>query len=119
MHYVAYFAIVGSVLLGLLFFADAKLGPPGPMPLGTSFAGIAPPKRPDPGAQILTVREVPLPEVAAMASSEAASAAPILLSAQKKPTINKSTKKQKSKQVARRTGNVYAQTATESFGRVW
>lgn len=125
MHYVAYFAVVGSVLLGLLFFADARLGPPGAMRLSTTFVGIAPVKRPGPATQILTVRgealEVPATALieAASAQPRSAQASPIVLSAQKKSTLVKTAKKQKSRTVARASNaTVYAQT-TQNYGRVW
>jgi hypothetical protein len=57
MPLLAYFAFVAPVLFGLLFVAEATMGPPGPMPLTTSATGIPAAFVAPKTAPILTVRE--------------------------------------------------------------
>ena len=68
MPLLAYFTVVGSVLVGLLFVAEAQLGPPTSLSVSTNFYGVPQPWKPE-SVAILTVREAPAPQIA---KSEAA-----------------------------------------------
>lgn len=57
MPILAYFAFVVPALVGLLFFAEAMMGPAGPMPLTTASTGIPAAFVAPKTAPVLTVRE--------------------------------------------------------------
>src|SRR5262249_52849293 len=71
MPLLAYFGLVGSLLIGLLYVAEAQLGPPSQtVGLSTNFHGIpAPHKVASTRAQILTVREAPAPPMEKLAQT--------------------------------------------------
>lgn len=101
-----YFAVMGPVLLGLLWLADAKLPPPGPLANSTNFYGLqlghVTPQVPN-----LTVASAPEPDMtsaAVLAAAPEPTAAPnvqtpnvqVSSTAAAKPATSK-----KSKRVAR------------------
>ncbi len=63
MPLLAYFGLVGSILVGLLYVAEAQLGPP-PKAVGlsTNFHGIPAPYK-EASTRILTVRDAPAPPI--------------------------------------------------------
>ena len=63
MPLLAYFGVVGSILVGLLYVAEAHLGPP-PRSVGlsTNFHGLPVPYK-EASTRILTAREAPAPPV--------------------------------------------------------
>jgi hypothetical protein len=70
MPLLAYFGVVGAVLLGLLFVAEAQLGPSTqPLAISTNFHGLPAPYKAQP-TQILTVRDAPAPAIAATALAQ-------------------------------------------------
>jgi hypothetical protein len=70
MPLLAYFGVVGAVLLGLLFVAEAQLGPPAPsLAISTNFYGLPAPYKAAP-TQVLTVRDAPAPNMAANALAQ-------------------------------------------------
>lgn len=123
----AYFVVVGSVLLGLLYVAEAQLGPPAPLTISTNFHGLPAPWKAPASTPILTVRDAPAPNMAqfAFAQSEVAAerSRPGLAKADADSKANKARKpaaKTASKHNAGR--NLYAQSATASrqtYGTVW
>jgi hypothetical protein len=68
MPLLAYFTVVGSLLVGLLYVAEAQFGPPTSLSVSTNFYGVPQPWKPE-SIAILTVREAPAPQIA---KSEAA-----------------------------------------------
>ena len=67
----SYFAVVGSVLVALLFVADAKLPKQGPALVSSDVYGLPKPWRPDPAKLNLAANPAPAPDM----SSEAVKAA--------------------------------------------
>lgn len=64
MPLLAYFGLVGSILIGLLYVAEAQLGPPPPLVgLSTNFHGLPAPYKVA-STRILTVRDAPAPPIA-------------------------------------------------------
>jgi len=71
MPLLAYFGVVGAVLLGLLFVAEAQLGPPAqPLSISTNFYGLPPPYK-SASTSVLTVRDAPAPVMAALPDTSA------------------------------------------------
>jgi hypothetical protein len=63
MPLLAYFGIVGSILIGLLYVAEARLGPASPsVGLSTNFHGLPAPFK-EASTRILTARDAPAPPV--------------------------------------------------------
>jgi hypothetical protein len=67
----SYFAVVGSVLVALLFVADAKLPKQGPALVSSDVYGLPKPWRPDPPKLNLAANPAPEPDM----TSEAVKAA--------------------------------------------
>lgn len=67
----AYFTVVGSILLGLLYVAEARLGPPKNLSISTNFHGLPEPWKSAKAPSILTVRDAPVPEIASAAFAQA------------------------------------------------
>ena len=67
----SYFAVVGSVLVALLFVADAKLPKQGPALVSSDVYGLPKPWRPDPAKLNLAANPAPEPDM----TSEAVKAA--------------------------------------------
>jgi hypothetical protein len=86
MPILAYFAFVAPALVGLLFVAEAMMGPPGPMPLTTSATGIPVAFVAPKTAPILTVREGVVADLPKDAGSYAlASTGPVVAAAPAQP----------------------------------
>lgn len=65
MPLLAYFGLIGSILIGLLYVAEAQLGPP-PQTVGlsTNFHGLPAPYKVASATRILTARDAPAPYIA-------------------------------------------------------
>lgn len=62
MPLLAYFVVVGSLLVGLLYVAEAQLGPPTSVSISTNFHGLPQPWK-SAAVPILTVRDAPAPDM--------------------------------------------------------
>jgi hypothetical protein len=62
MHIVIYFFVVGTALLALLFYADAKMEPRGPLAINNEFVGLPAPWH-GPAAQNLASTPAPSPDM--------------------------------------------------------
>ena len=61
MPILAYFATVGSLLLGLLYVAEAQFGPPTSLNISSEFHGLPAPWKAQDSIKILAAREAPVP----------------------------------------------------------
>jgi hypothetical protein len=132
-----YFALVGSVLVGLLYVAEARLGPPKSLSISTSFHGLPAPFKGQRSAAILTARDAPVPDMTGMnpqsaavtqpsmkpqAVSQQVMSQPIMAQAADTPPP-KTAQVRKSKKPAKTarkkaSGNMYAQTQQRQYGGV-
>ena len=121
MPLLAYFGLVGSILVGLLYVAEAQLGPP-PKSVGlsTNFHGLPAPYKEASlsRTRILTVREAPAPpaveERVAQATVTPSATAPtkiVVRPKAKKVAKGPKTPRQNIGQ------NIFAQSSTPFFGR--
>lgn len=122
MPVLAYFGVVGSLLLGLLYLAEAKLGPPTALAVSTEFHGLPAPWKSKNSVQILTARNAPAPDMPAARAAEPA--APPALEPPKKTRHAGVPKKKKTARAAPQDGsrNRYAQSGAgphQSYGTVW
>jgi hypothetical protein len=76
MPILSYFAVVGSVLVALLFVADATLEKSGPLPFNNESVGLPKPWQPDTTGSILTAMPAPEPDMTSAAVRAAAPPAP-------------------------------------------
>ena len=127
MPLLAYFGVVGAVLLGLLFVAEAQLGPPAqPLSMSTNFYGLPAPYKANP-TPTLTVRDAPSPVMPATALAQHTPApsaaaqpamsgeAPLKIRVTKAPAKPKKTAKQ-----AKPPRNLFASSGSPSQAhRVW
>ena len=67
MPILSYFAVVGSVLVALLFVADATLEKSGPLPFNNESVGLPKPWQPDTKGSILTATSAPEPDMTSAA----------------------------------------------------
>jgi hypothetical protein len=92
MPILSYFAVMGSVLVALLFVADATLEKSGRLPNNSQFTGL--PKAWDPKTQILASNPAPEPD---MTSDAVKAAAPLVVAATNSavatPTVKPHAKK--------------------------
>jgi len=114
MPILAYFATVGTILMGMIMLAENAIGPPSPLWFSTSFQGL-PPQRWIPPPEIPAARDVP------PSPSEALAFAPITKQAEL-PTKHKT--KQKKMEIARpgakgADSNYYMRLAQENRGKSW
>jgi hypothetical protein len=68
----SYFAVIGSVLVALLFVADATLEKSGPLPFNNESVGLPKPWHPEPKSSILTAMPAPEPDMTSAAVRAAA-----------------------------------------------
>ncbi len=134
----AYFAVVAPALLALLFVAEAQLGQPRAKALAysTEFHGLPKPFKAPKGVAVLTVREAPAPDPAALGGAVAAAAEqPIMAQATgpeakpqpertaKRRTASKKTRQQQ--QQAQQQAwqnpprNMFARAPQRQHGVVW
>ena len=76
MPILSYFAVVGSVLVALLFVADATLEKSGPLPFNNESVGLPKPWQPDTKGSILTATSAPEPDMTSAAVRAATPPAP-------------------------------------------
>ena len=67
MPILSYFAVAGSVLVALLFVADATLEKSGPLPFNNESVGLPKPWQPDTKGSILTATSAPEPDMTSAA----------------------------------------------------
>lgn len=72
MPILSYFAVAGSVLVALLFVADATLEKSGPLPFNNESVGLPKPWQPDTKGSILAAPSAPEPDMASVAVRAAA-----------------------------------------------
>jgi hypothetical protein len=72
MPILSYFAIVGSMLVALLFVADATLEKSGPLPFNNESVGLPKPWHPEAKSSILTATSAPEPDMTSAAVRAAA-----------------------------------------------
>ncbi len=122
-----YFAVVGSLLLGLLYVAEARLGPPASLSISTSFHGLPAPFKGQ-RSVILTARDAPMPDMSGMNAPSsivvhASMAQPIMARATdtKLPKTAQVKKTKKPAKVARKKagGNRFAQSPRPGGGVIW
>jgi hypothetical protein len=113
MPILSYFAVVGSILVALLFVADATLEKSGPLPFNNESVGLPKPWHPDSKNSILTAMPAPEPDMtstavrAAAPSAPASAAMPAVAAAAKAEAVPQRTAKhdpapKKPKRVARK-----------------
>jgi hypothetical protein len=81
MPLLAYFGVVGSVLVGLLYVAEAQLGPPTSLSISTNFHGLPAPWKAKSSIAILTVRDGPAPDMSSTNVVQSAAKTPVAQSA--------------------------------------
>jgi hypothetical protein len=116
MPLLAYFGVVGSILVGLLYVAEAQLGPPTTLSITTNFYGLPPPYKAA-SAPILTVRNAPAPDM-----SKPVVAQPAVFEAQPPRTRIASERKTKKPQKAHRqtvSRHLFADSDPRKNHRVW
>jgi hypothetical protein len=118
MPLLAYFVGVGAILVGLLFVAEAQLGPAKPLTLTTNFYGLPAPYKAA-STPVLTVRDAPAPEIpqTAMAAARPGDQAPLKIHVTKMPT----PKKKVARAPTKPKPNLFAATGAGSGNthRVW
>jgi len=127
-----YFTVVGSLLLGLLYAAEAHLGPPKSLSISTSFHGLPAPFKSQSSVAILTARDAPVPDMSSMNAQSPVVAKPLVaqqaispqIMAQaantKLPKTAQAQKSKKSSKVAgkKASGNLFAQSQQRQYGGV-
>src|SRR5687767_13886457 len=96
MPLLAYFAVVGSVLVGLLYVAEAQLGPPTSLSISTNFHGLPVPWKSVASTPILTVRDGPAPDISKVNVAQSVVDAPL-------PNATKTTAEKKNKKARKPT----------------
>jgi hypothetical protein len=76
MPILSYFAVAGSVLVALLFVADATLEKSGPLPFNNESVGLPKPWQPDTKGSILAATSAPEPDMTSAAVRAATPPAP-------------------------------------------
>ena len=103
----SYFALMGSVLVALLFVADATLEKSGRFPNNSQITGL--PKAWDPKTQVLAANPAPEPD---MTSDAVKAAAPLVVaatnSAAATPTVKPHAKKSARRPLPEQAGQRYA-----------
>ena len=125
MPLLAYFAVVGTILMGMIMLADTAIGPPPPLPFSTNFSGLPQHRKTPP--EIPTARDVPPPAMTASVIPQAMtpSVAQALAFAQSTKRTKLAGKQKTTKmEVARHEekgadGNYYMRLARENYGRSW
>lgn len=119
----AYFAVVGSILMGMIMLAETAIGPPPPLWFSTNFNGL--PQRWKAPPDIPTARDVPPPAMTASIIPQAVTPSEALAFAkstkpEKLAAKHKTTKKQVARSEAKGAdGNYYMRLAQENYGRGW
>jgi hypothetical protein len=116
MPLLAYFVVVGSVLVGLLYVAEAQLGPPTSLSISTNFHGLPAPWKAAASAPILTVRDGPAPDMSKMNVAQSAVETQV-----PPPKAAKASKKTRKPPKPNPERNLFAHStvAPRSYGTVW
>lgn len=111
MPLLAYFGIVGSILIGLLYVASAQLGPPSRLSVTSDFHGLPAPYKAQ-SRPILTVRDAPAPDMPATTVAQpAVTADPQPAQPAKTAKVAKKTNKKSTKTARHDAGrNLFAET---------
>src|ERR1700750_721939 len=105
MPILSYFAVVGSVLVALLFVAYATMDKHGPMPFNSEFAGMPKPWRAETPNTILAATPAPEPDMKSEAVLAAAPPAPQVAEASPKTEAVKPEHIQPAKKVVKRVAH--------------
>ena len=128
MPLLAYFSVVGFALLGLLYVAEAQLGPPKSLDISTNFHGVPQPwKAARAPVPVLTVRDAPVANFGteASAQSKVEEAQPPKAEATPAPRqVTKVAKSKRPQKTARKfkneSGNLFAHSIAPRPGAtVW
>ncbi len=127
MPLLAYFAVVGVALLGLLYVAEAQLGPPKSLDISTNFHGVPQPwKAAKARAPVLTVRDAPVANIAteAFAQSKVEKVSPKADAAPNPRKVTRVAKSKRTQKSARKikhdSGNVFAHSvAPRPRATIW
>ena len=116
MPLLAYFGVVGSILVGLLYVAEAQFGPPASLSISTNFYGLPAPYKAA-SAPILTVRDAPAPDMSKPVAAQPAVSEP-------RPVTTKTASERKTKkpQKAYRhtvSRHLFAESSPGKNHRVW
>ena len=120
MPILSFCAVVGVVLLGLIYFAEDMLGPSRQLSVSTNFHGLPQPYKVGHSAEVLTVRQAPAPQ--ASAGEQALAQAPFEVVPPKKVALtSKSGKTKKASKVVRTQprSESYAHAIDNNFPRMW
>ena len=116
MPLLVYFVGVGTILVGLLFVAEAQLGPAKPLSVATNFYGLPAPYK-APSTPVLTARDAPAPEIPQAMAAARPGDQPLKIHVTKMPT----PKKKVVRAPAKPNPNLFADTGA-AYGkthRVW
>lgn len=128
MPLLAYFSVVGLALLGLLYVAEAQLGPPKSLDISTNFNGVPQPwKAARAPAPVLTVRDAPVANIGteAFAQSKVEEAQPPKAEAAATPRkVTRVAKSKRAQKSARKnkndSGNLFAHSIAPRPGAtIW
>ena len=122
MPLLAYFGVVGSVLVGLLYVAEAQLGPPTSLSISTNFHGLPAPWKAKPSIAILTVRDGPAPDVATTSVVQSAVETQARAPSAAKTASAKKPKKTSKAARQNTSRNLFAHSAVaprHNYGAVW
>jgi hypothetical protein len=119
MPLLAYFVVVGSALVGLLYVAEAQLGPPTSLSVSTEFHGLPAPWKAAPSSPILTVRDGPAPDMSKMNVAQS----PVETSPARETKTHDGRKAKKTRKAAKQKAdrNLFAHSAVapRPYGAVW
>jgi hypothetical protein len=119
MPLLAYFAVAGSILVGLLFVAEAQLGPATSLNISTDFHGLPVPFKAE-AAPILTARDAPAPDLPKTVAAQPSVSKP---PPPPKMTTASARKTKKNQKTVRHKANrnLYAESSVraEKSHRVW
>jgi len=125
MPFLAYFAVVGPILMGMIMLADIAIGPPPPLWFSNNSQGL--PQQRIPPPEIPTAQAVPPPPMTASIIPQAvkpsvAQASAFAQSAKRTKLAGKykTTKIKVARHEAKGAdGNYYMRVAQENYGKSW
>ena len=121
MPLLAYFGVVGSILAGLLYVAEAQLGPPKTSSVSTNFHGLPAPFKAPASTRVLTAQDAPAPDLSTVATVQPAAADARAAARSTTKVAGAKTQKKSTKTVTYKVNrNQYAHTYNpRPFGFVW
>ena len=121
MPLLAYFVVVGSVLVGLLYVAEAQLGPPTSLSISTNFHGLPAPWKAAASAPILTVRDGLTPDMSKITVAQSAAETKVPPPKATKTANERKTKKTRKPVNPNSERNLFAHSAVapRPYGTVW